>query len=381
MPNEKPVLDFFVTPTIRDISEEDWMRLFGKDVIEGWGYHKNFEEAKIKEFRLGFLCGRRNKELIAVFPFFTTSFSFATIIQGPLQKIILRLERIFPLQMRIKLLFVGLPTAEELYLGYPKEENWRVIFDGVLKKFYDLMKRERIGTILFYNLSQKHKALAEFLKEKGFTCMENFPNTKIEIRESSLEEYIKGLSRNMRKDLRRRLKKSLSLASIRTEMITDITGIENEIYKLYLNNLKDSDVHFETLTPEFFRNICRNMPGSAKFFITRDRDKIIAFNFCLAQNDTFIDKFVGFDNELSHKYHLYHVTFCHNIDWCIKNGFRFYQMGITDYHPKLRLGAKLIPLYIYLRRINPITNIVIKLIAGLIQPKNFDPTLRRLKEE
>ncbi|MDD5238361.1 MAG: GNAT family N-acetyltransferase [Candidatus Omnitrophica bacterium] len=381
MLNEKPFFHFFATQTIKDISEKDWVRLFGKDVLEGWGYHKNFEEAKIKEFHLGFLCGRRNEELVAVFPFFTTVFSFATIIQGPVQKIILKLERIFPHQMKPKLLFVGLPTAEELYLGYSKEEDLGIILDGVLKKFYDLMKKERIGTILFYNLSQRHKALAESLKRKGFACMENFPNTKIEIRESSLEEYIKKLSRNTRKDLRRRLKKSLNLATLKTEVITDITGIEGDIYKLYLNNFNDSDLHFETLTPEFFRNICHNMPGVARFFITRDRDKIVAFNFCLAKNDTCIDKFIGFDNELSHKYHLYHVTFCHNIDWCIKNGFRFYQMGITDYHPKLRLGAKLIPLYIYLRRINPFTNILVKLIAGLIQPKNFDPTLRRLTEE
>lgn len=120
------------------------------------------------------------------------------------------------------------------------------------------------------------------------------------------------------------------------------------------------------------------MPTIAKVFLTRDKDKIVAFNLCLVKGDTCIDKFIGFDSDVYRAYHLYYTTFCHNIDWCIKNGIRYYQMGITDYAPKLRLGAQLIPLFIYLRCANPILNLFTRLIARLIQPKNFDPTLKKL---
>lgn len=381
MSNKKTPLNFSASPSIKSTCEEEWNSLFGGDIIEGWGYHKNFEEAGVREFSLGYLLARRDQKLAAILPFFTVDFSFATIIQGPLQRLILKIQKHFTSFMRIKLLFVGFPTTEELYLGISRQEDLRSVLEGSLKEFYEIMKKEKISTILFYNLSGKHSALGEYLRQRGFARMENFPNTKITIRAASLEEYINMLSKNTRKDLRRKLKKSSRLAQLHTEVITDISPIRNRIYELYLNNLGDSDVSFETLTPDFFQKIPENMPGSVKFFITRDKEKIVAFNLCLVKGDTCIDKFIGFDQALARKYHLYYFTFCHNLDWCIKNGFRFYQMGITDYHPKLRLGAELIPLHIYFRRLNPITNLFGKLIARIIQPANFDPTLRKIKKE
>ena len=122
------------------------------------------------------------------------------------------------------------------------------------------------------------------------------------------------------------------------------------------------------------------MPGVAKFFITYADDKIVAFNLCLVKGDYFIDKIIGMDSSVSHKYNLYYTTFCHNIDWCIKNKIRYYIMGITDYHPKIRLGSKLIPLYIYLKMFNPLLNLFAHPIIRVIEPKNFDPTLKALRK-
>jgi hypothetical protein len=121
------------------------------------------------------------------------------------------------------------------------------------------------------------------------------------------------------------------------------------------------------------------MPQVARYFITYDADKIVAFNLCLIKGDTFIDKFIGFDYAVAHKYHLYFTTFCHNLEFCIKNNIRFYQPGTTDYYPKLRLGAKLIPLYDYTSTFNPLFDAGFRLIAPFIQPKNLDPSLKNLQ--
>lgn len=206
--------------------------------------------------------------------------------------------------------------------------------------------------------------------------MGSLPNTLLEINADSLETYINGLSKNTRKDLKRKLKKSSDEARLTTNIRENIDDLSGEIYQLYLNNLNNAHVRFEVLTPEFFKNICKNMPGIARFFITYDRGKIVAFNLCLAKNNLCIDKFIGFDSLLAHKYHLYFTTFCHNIAWCMDNGFRFYQLGVTDYHPKLRLGARLVPLYIYAKAINPLLNFFIKLTAKFIEPRNLDTSLK-----
>lgn len=373
MQNSALPLELSITHTIKDIPVSGWEDLFGKESIEGYGYHKTLEESGLKEFSFGYLLGKRNGVLTAIIPFFCMEFSFDTLIRPPFHK----LSLMFKPFLKCKLLFIGTPTTEELSLGISKNEDLDYFLDNALKKLYEFSKSERINGILFYNLPEKDENISGYLRKNNFIKMRSLPSTVIEINTDSLDNYINNLSKNTRKDLKRKLKKSQKLVRLVTELREDISDVYQEIYKLYLNNFLDSEVHFEVLTAEFFRDISKNMRGVAKYFITYDEKKIVAFNLCLVKGNTCIDKFIGLDLNVAHKYHLYFTTFCHNIDWCIKNGLRFYQTGTTDYYPKLRLGAKLIPLYIYGRMFNPLLNLIIRLSVRFIEPTNLDPSLKR----
>ena len=80
MQNNNQELNFSVTNTIRDIPEKDWERLFPKDIIENYGYHKTLEESHLKEFSIAYLLAKRGSNLIAIVPFFTMDFSLTTLI-------------------------------------------------------------------------------------------------------------------------------------------------------------------------------------------------------------------------------------------------------------------------------------------------------------
>ncbi len=373
-------LTFSITDTIDNIPKSDWDRLFGKDCIEGWGFHKTLEESKIKEFSFGYALIKRNNTLCAIIPFFINDFSFATIIQEPLQKFILFVQRFWNRFLRAKIIFVGNPLTEKLRIGISADEKINEVMKEAVNGLSSFSAKTGASAMLFYNLTEGQKDIASALKQNGLLCMENFPNTVLEIKAKSLEDFIQNLGSSTRKDLRRKLRKTASFATLKTEVLTDINIIQNELYKLYACNFEESDVHFETLTSEFFRNIQKNMPESARFFITRAGEKIVAFNLCLVKGNTLIDKVIGMDKNVSRIYSLYYTTFCENIDWCIKNGIRYYCLGITDYHPKLRLGAKLMPLYIYVKLLNPLLKLFSRPLVRFIQPKNFDPTLKNLRE-
>jgi predicted N-acyltransferase len=100
----------------------------------------------------------------------------------------------------------------------------------------------------------------------------------------------------------------------------------------------------------------------------------------LVGGDLCIDKFIGLDLEVTKRYHLYFTTLAHNLDWCIKNGIRYYQPGATDYHPKVRLGAKLIPLAVYARGFNPLLETTARLLAKFIEPKRLDLSFREIEK-
>jgi predicted N-acyltransferase len=307
-------------------------------------------------------------------------FSFTTLIRGRLQKIIFYFRKLFKRFLVVRLLFVGTPVTEQLYMGISKEENLELLLDGALRKLTEFCKDNGISTTLFYNLTKKHNRLADYLRKNGFACMENFPNARLQISTHSLEEYINQLGPSTRKDIRRKMRKSASLVELKTEVATNLENIIDDIYKLYLNNFNESDLHFEILTPDFFKKIFYNMPGVIKCFLTKDGEKIVAFNLCLIKNKVCIDKFIGLDYSVAHRYKLYYTTFCHNIEWCIKNGVYFYEFGQGDYDAKIRLGAQLIPLFIYIKNSNPLLSLAMKSIIKLIEPKNFDPVLKNIKK-
>ena len=65
--------------------------------------------------------------------------------------------------------------------------------------------------------------------------------------------------------------------------------------------------------------------------------------------------------------------------WAIKNGIKKYEMGITGYEPKRRLGFDFIPLYLYVKLRNRMLRPVFNLICQFLKFENFDADLRQAK--
>lgn len=365
---------------VSNIPRHEWDSIFPSSIIENYGYYKTLDESNLPAFSTHYAIVRENERADCIAPFFTTEFSFDTTIQGPLKRVILSLQKRFPRFLRLKMLFMGSPLTEEGVIGIregcDKEKILRFLLAGML----NFCNTEKITVITFYNLTSADSYILDFLRRHKFARMEAFPLARLTIKEHSLEEYIQNLGKSTRKDIRRKLRNSYGSADIRIEEHDKLNGMLDRVYELYLNNLNDSDVSFEKLTPEYFAGLPDNMPGAVKFFITWVNDKMAAFNLCFVKNDFCIDKYIGFDYDVAYKYSLYFITWCHNIDWCIKHGIRYYQPGTCDYEPKIRLGSDLVPLYISSRLINPVANHLTAPVMRFIEPKRFDPILRNLSK-
>ena len=192
---------------------------------------------------------------------------------------------------------------------------------------------------------------------------------------------MQALGKSTRKDVRRKLKKTQEKTGVRIESRDNLDGILDQVYNLYLNNYDRGDVSFEKLTPEYFAGLTGNMPGVPKYFIVWLHDKIVGFNLCFVKGDLCIDKYIGFDYAVAHEYNLYYVTWCHNIDWCIKHGVRYYQPGTCDYDPKIRLGCDLAPLDVCCKFLNPVINCLTGPVLKMISPKRHDPVLSKVPED
>jgi predicted N-acyltransferase len=372
-------LNLIILKKIQDIHPEEWNEIFPHDMIEGYSYFRALDESNITLFSLQYAIVYEMDRIVCIAPFFFTDFSFDTTIQGVLKKLVSSIQKIFPKFLRIKILFFGSPLTEEGIIGFSKDSDKNRILDFLNEEIKLFCKKNSINVITYYNLTKSDMPIIDFLKNKGFGHMEAFPIARVEIKEHSLEEYIQRLGKNTRKDIKRKLKKAYEDANIKIEERNNLNGLLTQAYQLYLNNFNRSNVSFEKLTIEYFSKVSEHMPDLVKYFIVWINDRMVAVNLCFINAEVCIDKYIGLDYDVAYKYNLYFVTWCHNIDWCIKHGVRYYQPGTGDYEPKMRLGGTLVPLYICAKYLNPFINFFTKTFMRLIEPKRFDPVLKKIQ--
>ena len=119
----QPQVTFSITSTIKNIPKADWDNLFGQGLIESYGFQKTLEEAKLSEFSLGYLLAKEEEKLVAIIPFFSMDFSLDAI-SGKFLRF-----------LKLKILFLGSPTAEECYLGVAEAKDLKSILAGAIGSF------------------------------------------------------------------------------------------------------------------------------------------------------------------------------------------------------------------------------------------------------
>jgi len=187
------------------------------------------------------------------------------------------------------------------------------------------------------------RRLAEACSARGFVLVEGQALAYVPMDFASTEEYLARLSRNRRKDLRRKLKSRPEL-EIETIPTGDARFLDEallaEFYALYLNVYRQSEIHFDLLTAPFFRALLQDRSSHGVVFVYRARGGMIGYNLCFVENGLLIDKYVGFAYPQARDYNLYTVSWFHNLDYALAHGCRHYVAGWTDPEIKRNLGAR-----------------------------------------
>ena len=372
-------LSYSILDSISKINRQDWDDLFG-DILEGYQFYKTLEESNLKEFSFCYIILYINSRVILIAPVFIADFNLDIACEGSIEKLILLIRKFLPRFLISKTLFCGSPFAEHGSLGIRKDLRDK---DAAIRKLSEIIEvfcaEKNIPLVIFKDFLAADTPYLEALKPSGFFKVDSFPSVITELNFNSFEEYLNSLGHSTRKSLRKKLKQSYGKAEIVVKITDRIEEIAQEIFRLYENTYHGGTTKFEKLTKEFFLIAQNYLAQHSKFFLYYVNKQLAAFNLCFVYKDLLIDKFIGFDYDISSKHNLYFVSWCFNVDWCIKNRLRFYQTGQTDYGPKIRLGGKLLKLYAFIRHRNKLMNLSLRILARFFQPGNFDPDIKNHK--
>ena len=361
-----------------DIDLEFWRVTFGTG-HKDFEYYRLLEETMQNGFTYRYLVVFDLAErAIALQPLIIVDQDLAAAINGWLASVIKLVRTQMPRFLQSRILLAGCLVGDG-QLGVRTDVDPQFASELLADALRLFARSDEISLITLKDFPARLRADLSPLGRSGYTRLDGFPSLRLDLNFATVQDYMRQrLSRATRKSFKRKLKKAAAATSeIKLEVLSDCSGVINEIYDLYLNVAERSEVSFELFTKDYFLEASRRMPGHVRYFVWRQNAKPVAFSFCTVWGDTIYDNDIGLDYSVAHKLNLYHLTFHDILDWALKKNLRFYETAPFNYDVKLHLRLEPVPLDIYVRHHSFVVNLILKLVAPFFSPAKSDPALRR----
>jgi len=363
---------------IEELPQQEWDNFF-PGVLENYYFFKTLDESSFVQFSFFYILVYENNIPVGAASCFIMDFPLDIAVNGPLKLFFNAFRKVLPKVISPKIVICGLPMGPgRIGITGDPGQVMEAIYGGLEK----IATENKAALIFFKDFSKSYENLLKPFLAKGFSRLEGFPTTEMDLHSNSFGDYLKTLSRVSRDGLKRNFKKIDTGVKIDLE---EKKALENEelsqVYGLYLQTYNKQELGFEKLPSDFFKNISRNMPQETRYFLWRIDGKLVAFALCFIKDDYFIDYYLGFDYSLASRHYLYFVRFRDLMTWCIEHRIKKYEMGATSYEVKRRLGFNFVRLYFYVKHRNRLINRLLIPLMHVIKPENFDPVFKQMNRE
>ncbi len=186
------------------------------------------------------------------------------------------------------------------------------------------------------------RAFAAACEAEGFVLLEGQALAYVTIDFASDDDYLARLSYSRRKNIRRKLRSRAQL-EIETMRTGDARFRDEAVlaayYALFDNVYAQSEIHFDRLSPDYFRRLLQDEGSGGVVFVYRHGGAMIGWNLCYEYGGKLVDKYIGFAYPAAREHNLYFVSWMHNLGYARERGFTHYVAGWTDPEVKSFLGA------------------------------------------
>jgi predicted N-acyltransferase len=363
--------------TLAQLQNRDaWERAFGKK-CKDHRYYEIVDETLDGGFEHHYvLLEDRSGTLRAVQPVFFVRQNLIEGVPGKIRSVVDLVRKRFPRFLTMRVLMVGCAAGTgDLGACDEKDEAW--VAEALRATLRTYTRQNRASLVVLKDFPAKYRLALESLRTNGYARIPSMPMTRLALHYHDWDEYFRTLSKATRKDLRRKFRKAERAPKIDIEVVNNITSYVDEIYPLYLQVHERSPLKFETLSKNYFAAVGQQMSQRARFFIWRQKGKIVAFSFCFVCDDAIYDECIGLDYRVALDLHLYFYTLRDIISWSIQQRLKYYYSNPLNYGPKLHLRCELVPLDLYVMHTSALLNPIFRRIIKYLGPTRHDPFLRK----
>jgi hypothetical protein len=367
-----------VHETVPAADQDAWKASFGRYAADN-RYYDLVRETLGDQFAHRYLILRDKQGAArAVQPFLVVQQDLITGTPPFVRDLVEKIRRHFPSFLKLKMLMIGCCAGEGDVAFDESTGSVTWVVHALKEALPPVARKLKTMLIVFKDMPRSYREFLDDLQTGGFTRIPSMPATRLELTFSDFEEYLKTrLSHAMRKNLRRKFRKSETGDPIELSVETDLSPYVDDVYPLYRQTLGRSEFKFEELTKSYLCELGRQLPDRARFLIWRKGGKIVAFASCIVHEGVLKDNYIGLDYSVALDYHLYFVTWRDTVIWALQNGVRIYHSAPLNYDPKYHFRMDLEPLDLYVRSPYGSLNPVFRVLLPLLEPTRYDRTIQK----
>ena len=281
-------------------------------------------------------------------PFFKTKFDLLTTLEADTKKKIQKIPfyNRWAKCLRFNTCFVGTCITE--YAPIPAGNTAEVLVGNLITEHaknqtLTIVKDLPLNSPLLDEEDNKFsQQIANECVKRGFIELSGQSLAYVPIDFTDINDYLQRVSHARRKNLRRKLKSANSLTiktiDLGAEIFAD-KAVLDEYYSMYLEVFKQSEIHFDLLSFEFFRELLSGKYAEGVVITYHHKDSLVGYNICLLKKHALVDKYIGFKYPQAREFNLYFVSWFYNLELAKKLNCKVYIAGWTDPEVKADLGA------------------------------------------
>ncbi|MFO1076100.1 MAG: GNAT family N-acetyltransferase [Planctomycetota bacterium] len=255
----------------------------------------------------------------------------------------------------------------------PGLEGDPAIWHGIGEAAYRVRRAEKhagsADFVLVKDLTALELRQSHLLHDLGFRTVETDPNMVLTLDPGwrNHDDYLAALTSKYRKNVRSRVLKPSDDAGIAVDIVHDVAAAAGRLQELYLAVHESAALRPLTLGPDYWPALAVGAGDRVRFTGLRRGAELLGFIVTLLDDGgTAIAYHIGFDREVAKELPLYLRLMHASVADAIELGAARVSFGRTALEPKAMLGARPVPLHVWVRHRQPVLNKVLRGLLGRV---------------
>ena len=353
--------------TIRDVPRQEWNNLVnGHSCALSYEFWDVIEHAKLNDFDYRHVIFYDDAGTpVALTTCYSITTDIAIFATGGLKWILNGIRRLFPNFLKLRMLECGTPITPNTL---PFISDGKIPPKDIVESLNDLLmtkaKAEGQFLIVIRDFEPEAEPLRPDFERLGYHWVDSLPNTYMDIRWASPEDYLSSMKSYYRSKLLKHLSRSKE-QQIGHVLIDDFQDLAETLQAQWqVVHDHAGEYQREVLTAAFYREFSSLMGARSRVILFYQQDRLIGHALLLMDGDMLRWLFFGRTEAANDSLYIYagHKV----VETAILSGAKRLELGLTSYPIKQDLGAQTIPVKFALRSPYRLVNPVIGLFYPLL---------------